>query len=707
MILAIILLTALANIALGVISYNKNPKSVTHRLLSLLTVIFALWSIANYFSLNSGTKEETLFWIRVVMLITAPMGPVLYFFIKAFPHYKLSMNKIFFKILISIILFVEFIVFTPLIFSDVTIKNGSITPVPGPGIILYAFLLIGAPLVGSIELIKKYRKSKGYEKLQLKYLIVGVTETFGLQILTNFIAVVVFHYSGFVIFGPVFSLIFVVFITYAIIRHRLLEVRFILVRPLVYLMLIVLAAVIYILGVIFVSHYIFNIKIDQSLLPSHVLIALFIAFTFVPLRNFLEESTNKIFYKGRYDQHDLVYQLTKIIASNITLEDVTTKTLSRLKTTLRISHGAFIIYNSRGFKIFSIGDHPYEDNKRAINKLYNLKRLAIFDEEGSGNIKELMRTIDVSVAVPLFERGKKIGLLLLSEKKSGQIYSNRDVGVLHIFGPAVSVAIQNAKAYEEIKNFNSRLKEEIQHATKNLREANLKLTELGKQKDEFMAIASHELKTPVTSIKLYTQLLHHKFVKAKDLKSAESVTKMDMQINKLVSLINDLLDATKIEEGKLKFNMDVCDLNTILKEIVEEMQLTTKHKIEMQLGKIDRVNADQNRIEQVIINLISNAIKYSPGGNKVIVKTSGEKDKVVLSVQDFGMGLTESEQKRVFERFNRAGQEGPGGLPGLGLGLYISREIIRRHNGKIWVESEKGKGSTFYFSLPLTKSSKK
>lgn len=702
MVLAIILLTALINIALGVISYNKNPRSTTHRLLTLLTVIFALWTVTNYFSLNSKGPTETLFWIRAVMFTTAPLGPVLYLFVKAFPHSKLKVNKIFLKILISLTVFVQLIAFTPLIFSKVTITD-QITPTPGPGIILFALLFVGVPLLGIIELIKKYRKTSGLEKLQLKYLIFGITETFALLILTNFIAVVVFHYSGLVIFGPIFSLILVGFITYAIIRHRLLEVRVIIARSVIYLLLILFAAIIYILGIILFSQSIFKINIDARLLPSMVLVALFIAFTFVPLRNIIENATNRIFFKGNYDQHDLVFQLTKIIASKISLNDVTTKTLSKLLSSLKITQGAFIIYKSRKFTVFSNKPAIYESQRRAIDSLYSVKKTIVFDEEKKGKIKDLMRLLDIEVIVPLFERGEKVGLLLLGGKKTGQIYSSRDLGVLEIFGPAISVAIQNAKSYEAIKNFNITLKKEIQNATKDLRDANLKLRALDKQKDEFMAIASHELKTPVTSIKLYTQLLQHKFALAKDTKSVESIIKMDQQVNKLVGLINDLLDTTKIDEGKLQFNLGICDMNKLSEEVIEEMQLTAQHKIEFKKGKIGMVQADHNRIEQVLVNFISNAIKYSPDAKKVIVKTLMKGKNVIVSVQDFGMGLTPKDQKKVFERFNRAGQEGPGGLPGLGLGLYISKEIIQRHNGEIWVESVKGKGSTFYFSLPVVK----
>jgi len=224
-----------------------------------------------------------------------------------------------------------------------------------------------------------------------------------------------------------------------------------------------------------------------------------------------------------------------------------------------------------------------------------------------------------------------------------------------------------------------------------------------KQKDDFMAIASHELKTPVTSIKMHTQILEHKFKKSGDIKSAEAVAKVDVQINKLINLINDLLDVAKMEEGKIMFNFGECDLNKLSKEIIEDVQLSAKHKIDFFPGDIASVVADHERIGQVITNFLSNAIKYSPGADRIIVKTLQKGKYVTASVQDFGMGLTEKEQEKVFERFNRGGQEGPGGLPGLGLGLYISKEIIKRHKGKIWVKSVKGKGSTFSFTIPINK----
>ena len=224
--------------------------------------------------------------------------------------------------------------------------------------------------------------------------------------------------------------------------------------------------------------------------------------------------------------------------------------------------------------------------------------------------------------------------------------------------------------------------------------------QLESQKDDFMGIVSHELKTPVTSIKAFTQVLQNRFIRAGDEKSAALLGKMDTQINKLTSLIGDLLDVTKIEGGKLQLNEDFFSFDALVDEVVEAMQrTTTRHTIERQGVTNTTLYGDKDRIEQVIINFLTNAIKYSPQSDKIIVQSRTEKDHVMLSVQDFGVGIPEEKQQQVFERFYRV--SGNETIPGIGLGLYISAEIIKRQKGTIGVESEQGKGSTFYFSLPI------
>ena len=222
------------------------------------------------------------------------------------------------------------------------------------------------------------------------------------------------------------------------------------------------------------------------------------------------------------------------------------------------------------------------------------------------------------------------------------------------------------------------------------------------QKDEFIGVASHELKTPVTSIKAYTQILEEGFSKRKDKNSAELLRKLNVQVDRLTTLIKDLLDFTRIEGGALKFRMETYELNDLIEEVTEEMQRSALKQIIIK--KLDRsvdLTGDRYRTSQVITNLLSNAIKYSPESKKIIVSTKVNKVDVIVSVHDFGIGIEKKLLSKVFDRFFRVTESSLNTFPGLGLGLYIAAEIIKRQSGKIWVESKLGKGSIFSFSLPL------
>jgi len=226
--------------------------------------------------------------------------------------------------------------------------------------------------------------------------------------------------------------------------------------------------------------------------------------------------------------------------------------------------------------------------------------------------------------------------------------------------------------------------------------------ELETQKDNFIGIASHELKTPVTIIKAYTQILQKRFEKLGDEAANQSLAKMNAQINKLNTLIGDLLDITKIETGEIVFNKVMFDFDSLLKETLEDVQLTSdKHDIKLRGVVNKQVYADRERIGLILVNLLTNAIKYSPKSKDIIVQSSIDKSNVVVGVQDFGIGIPRESFHAVFDRFFRVKTPKGDTFPGLGLGLYISAEIIKRHKGKMWIISQVGKGSTFYFSIPI------
>lgn len=218
-----------------------------------------------------------------------------------------------------------------------------------------------------------------------------------------------------------------------------------------------------------------------------------------------------------------------------------------------------------------------------------------------------------------------------------------------------------------------------------------------RRKDEFLSIASHELKTPLTGIKAFNQLMRRN--PASD-KTPTYVEKSTENIYRLEKLINDLLDVTKINAGKLTYDFAPFDFSQMLKDSVESAQLTTTHQIILDQPENVTVNGDRLRLEQVINNFLSNAIKYSPDGKKVIVKSQLSAGGLIVSVQDFGIGIQEQHVKRLFDRYYRIDNTAMR-FEGLGLGLFISSEILKRHTGTFWIESQPDQGSTFYFRLSL------
>jgi two-component system sensor histidine kinase/response regulator len=248
----------------------------------------------------------------------------------------------------------------------------------------------------------------------------------------------------------------------------------------------------------------------------------------------------------------------------------------------------------------------------------------------------------------------------------------------------------------ELNRIHASLRSEIEFRKK----VEDELQEAVKKKDEFISIASHELKTPLTTIKAYVQLLERDI-------SGDDPTKLYVdralvQIRKLDNLIVDLLDLSKIESGKLKFNKKLFEFESTLSNAIEMIRQTYPEYRIVRMGTADiQLYGDETRIEQVIINYLTNAVKYSPDNKEIHVEATVRPDgRLFVLVRDFGIGIKKDHQSNIFSKFYRV-EETANRFQGLGIGLYICAEIIRRHEGEYGVESEPGQGSAFYFSVPV------
>jgi PAS domain S-box-containing protein len=222
------------------------------------------------------------------------------------------------------------------------------------------------------------------------------------------------------------------------------------------------------------------------------------------------------------------------------------------------------------------------------------------------------------------------------------------------------------------------------------------------QKDDFIKTASHEIKTPITTAKGYVQLLLKTHGAGNDVFLSESLLTIDKQILKLTKLITDLLDVTKIETGSLQLNKEVFSIADVINETAKDTNAASdSHKVVITQHANPLVYADKDRISQAVSNLFTNAIKYSPKADEIWVDINEDADNVVIAVKDKGIGIAPEDHKKIFDRFFRAAGKDEKTFPGFGIGLFIVNEILTLHKGKVWVMSEKDKGATFYFSLPI------
>lgn len=221
------------------------------------------------------------------------------------------------------------------------------------------------------------------------------------------------------------------------------------------------------------------------------------------------------------------------------------------------------------------------------------------------------------------------------------------------------------------------------------------------EKDQFVGITAHELKNPLTTIKGFAQLISIKAKSKENPVILRYSQEIQTQTDRVLELINDLLDITKLEIGKFEYKKEFFDFDELVKEVVTHQRVISGKKEIKISGKTKKqINADKYRVAQVITNLLTNAIKYSPNNNKIEVSLKPIAGGVLLSVKDYGIGIPHDEQKQIFSQFYRVRNSKVRKSEGLGLGLYISNQIVNFHKGKLWVKSKPKKGSTFYMFLP-------
>lgn len=720
--LVVTIIAALGNIVLGSISLYKNPRSQTNRLFFMFTGVITLYLVVNYFAvlyLSRADEEMTLFFVRIIFFLAFNINLLFYLFAAVYPQFKTSWRSLKVKISIVVTILLSISALTPFVFKDIKItedKSQSVSGIGMPFLAIHTLIFIGA---GIYSLIRKYKKLNGIEKMKVAYLLLGAAAMIILILISNLFLVMVFNITTFVGYLPLYTLIFISTISYTIVKYRFFDIRLIIVRSIAYFLMLLFIGL-GSLAILFDIAFLFQNKaptfetLKEQVVPA--LLALFFAVIFQPIRQVFEKSTNKLFFKDRYQAKEVLWNVGRVISSTLDLENLSEKFLTKLFDNMRIQNGSLVLIRGKSIVYVKSKDVPSElpfSPSNAYRLIYDSyfhtsakEHFLVRDELNERVLKTILSEMDVAVVVPIHANAKLLGGLFLGNKLSGEIYSTDDFDLLKIITPEFSIAINNALAYQEIANFNKTLKDEVQRATSKLKRANEKLKELDQLKDEFVSIASHELRTPMTAVRSYLWLAINqpKQTIQEPLKKYLNICYSSTE--RLIHLVNDMLTVSRIERRKIEISKETILMSDIVQKVYDELSITAKEKEIDLILKMDRkdsqIRGDAEKLREVVQNIVGNALKFTPIGGRIDIKVYKLKGVVHVAVKDTASGIPKEDLSKMFQKFSKIeySYSKHSSQPGSGLGLYISKQIISLHNGDIHVESEVGVGSTFDIQIP-------
>ena len=714
--LTILLTSLIANLILGGLVISRDPKSATNRLFFFLVIAMSIWGTMSYLSFRDS---DTLLYARLVLMFAVLFATLFFYFVLTFPNRNKMVSLKLSSLSYIWTLVVMLLTLSPWVFSAIqkNNNNGVGSPVVAPGIALFGLTVIFYDFGGLIVLAKKTFKSKGEEKIKRLYLWIGLTVMLVLIILSQFILPTFFANTSFIPYATVFILPFIAATSYAIIKHRLLDIRAAAARALTYLLSLFFIAIAYGLLVFgLTSIFTTNISVTSSQRGFYIGFALLTAVIYQSVKKFFDRITNKIFFKDSYDPQLFIDHLNDVLVQTIQLEDLLHKTSGLVSNTLKSSYVEFVLTNNETDsqpRVVSTSKHTLLSPTNAtelIKLVTHLKSPVVSDElidEGHETLRQLLNNIDAAAVVRLATHDKRIGYLVLGLKQSGDAYLNRDLILLSIISDEISLAIQNALRFEEIQQFNITLQQKIDDATHQLRKANDKLRALDETKDEFISMASHQLRTPLTSVKGYVSMVLEGDAGKVSSPQKKLLDQAFLSSQRMVYLIADLLNVSRLRTGKFVIDAQPTNLADLVEGEINQLTETAKGRgLELTFVKpkdFPTLMLDETKTRQVIMNFADNAIYYTPSGGHISVNLVETPESVELTVVDDGLGVPKHDQHYMFTKFYRAGNAKKARPDGTGLGLFMAKKVIIAQGGAIIFKSEEGKGSTFGFSFPKAK----
>ena len=695
---------------------SKNSKAIINRYFFIAVLLLTGWIVANYFSNNQKINHTAVLVANHLVFFTALL--MVYYlarFVALLSRIRLIEKHS--SVLTFINISIALMTLTPLMITGVT-KQQSVYAVQfGSLAFLYFLMIVINILAIAFSFFHGLRKSTGADLRRIQVVFWSLVTTIALILATNVIAPLATGSFTLTNAGPLFSIIFVWGVAYSIVRHKLFDIRAVVARSVAYLLLFSTLTVLFVVSVFGITNLFFQKDhLSSGVSITFTLLAIILAFALQPLKRFFDRITNRMFYRDAYDPQTLLNELNRSLVTTIDLDQLLTKSAKIIADTIKAQYCTFAIRDVvEGSDVLRIigtkKNFETLDGKRLNDALLQRKdRIVSADEitSESGEVKKLLTSLDANVIIKLqgTVQGKvqHPGFIIIGPKQSGNIYSSQDLRLLSIIADELVIAIQNSLRFEEIQQFNITLQHKIDDATRQLRHANSRLRELDATKDEFISMASHQLRTPLTSIKGYLSMVLEGDAGRVPKKEKDMIQTAFDSAERMVFLIADLLNVSRLQSGKFVIENKPADLAKMVSAMVNQLQESAKnHHLKLSYKAPDKfpmLNIDETKIQQVVMNFMDNAIYYTPAGGSIAVALEATDSEIRYTVTDTGLGVPKAEQHHLFSKFYRAGNARKMRPDGTGLGLFMAKKVIAAQGGAIIFKSEEGKGSTFGFSFP-------
>lgn len=708
---------AIALILLSVVSLINDRKPLLNKLFLAFSVSVGIWLVAACVSNDTrNSSTVSLYGNYLVFFFSYFASYLLLWFSVLITSLKSARNMI--KYANIPLVLIGLLSATPLVVAGVEPQGNVYAINFGPLAVVYLLALVFQCVGILIILSKGLKLSSRHKQAQIRVIQRSLIIAFPVLIATQFVAPAVTGSFEVTDIGILVMALPVVSLYLSVIRHGLFDIRRAIMRSATYVLSLITLSFVYYLLAYATSVLLFREKVVSgvSVSPINIAMALILAFCFQPIKKFFDKVTNSFFYKDNYNSDAFFARINRIATVTNDLRELLRSSANEIAATIKVDQVFFVVQKNGILTTSGTNHHsklPYGD-VIDLNKLIknddgqSLDKNYLLSSTEDELVRRMMISHRIELIIPLVLSNSIIGYLCLGEKKISRLNS-RDINVLNTVSDQLSIAIQNALAVQEIREFNETLQQRVANATRELRASNAQLQRLDKAKDEFVSMASHQLRTPLTTVKGYLSMVMEGDAGEITAEQRRLLDEAFMSSERMVNLINDFLNISRIQTGKFMVDKHPFDLVRLIEQEIDRLKPNaSSRKLEFIFKKpvdFPMVNIDEAKMREVVMNFADNALYYSHEGAKIDVDLFMDKaGQINFTVTDTGIGVPVDEQPRLFSKFYRAGNAKRQRPDGTGVGLFLAKKIIVAHGGKLIFESAEGKGSKFGFSLPVEQS---